>query len=333
MPVIPSRPFDWKRCEFGCEVKSSDDDDAFTDTDPKTVEASSGRARLNRGQLISYIKEQASRQHRTGNFQLYVFGDWARLLWYDRSGGVVSQKFNYKENPKLLATFLWQYSHLSQEQRGWDPTVVAASPAETDLFETMMKPFIERVGRPSESDLSELKCDKFKDTLDNTYPTYKLTVTSPKYSADLLIRRPFFQPFSACGRATRGYLAYDIARGQVVFLKDTWRTDSQDRLPESEIYEVLKGCGIEHLPEVLYAGDVHLANGSRQETFVDTFIRRGYNWARPSAVTRSHVHCRIVQSVAYPLSSFRDSREFVQVLRDILVGKSQLLHFLSSCSP
>lgn len=324
-----SRPFDWKRCEFGCAVKMSDDDDAFTDTNPRSVEDPSDKPRQNRDRLISLMKEQASRQHRTCIFQLYIFGDWARLLFYDRSGGIVSQKFNYKNNPKLLATFLWEYSHLSQEQRGWDPTVVAASPAETDLLETMMRPFIERVGRPSESDLSELKCEVFKDTLNETYPTYKLTIASPEYSADLLIRCPFVQSLSPFGSATRGYLAYDLGRGDVVFLKDNWRTHSMDRLAESEIYDILKGCGVEHLPNVLHAADVLTSHASRQETFVHKHTQNRKRSTSDSQSHRSHVHCRIVQSVAFPISSCRESREFVQALRDALVGRSPTSQRLS----
>ena len=43
-------------------------------------------------------------------------------MWRDRSGAVVSERFDYTKSPVWLAEFIWRFSHLSDEERGWDVT-------------------------------------------------------------------------------------------------------------------------------------------------------------------------------------------------------------------
>lgn len=318
------RPFDWKRCEFGVEVKRSSRADAFTDDNQTTVEAEVQDGRSSRGQLISYVKEQMSRQHRTGMYQIFICGDYARLLYFDRSGGVVTKRFNYHTHPEILADFLWRYSHLDQAARGWDPSVVAATDEEAQLFDERVGQFVDDYGTAPERNLDHLSSKLFAASLGRKadYPTFKIKLESQGYAGTLLIRQPFFEPFSPVGRATRGYVAYVVETEEVVFLKDTWRTTHRaGRKSEAEVYEFLKSRNIPNIPEVIYAADVCGPDGKIQETFLDQFVLKIAPTVKPFGHLRGHIHCRIVQQLAFPLSSFRTSKELVTVLRDALISE------------
>ena len=313
-----ARPYDWKRCEFPVEVKRASRLDAFTDSNTTTIESSAELARSNRGQLISYMKEQMSRQHRTSLHELFIFGDYARLLFFDRSGGVVTKKFNYHEQPELLAKFLWRYNHMDAVARGWDPSVVLATDEESRTFDERVGTFLTKCERASE--VNGFSYEPFAGTLAADYPTYKIELDSPKYSGTLIIRRPFFEPSSPVGRATRGYVAYDWKREEIVFLKDTWRTEHRsERMSEPEVYNFLESKVVPNIPEVLYAADIRLPDGSQQRTVLNRFTTSSE--IRRYGPLRGHTHCRIVQRLAFPLESFRDSKELVRILRDALLGK------------
>src|SRR5215471_6113447 len=58
------------------------------------------------------------------------------------------------------------------------------------------------------------------------------------------------------GCATHGFMAYDISRQQVVFLKDSWRVDLPDINPEGLVYDVLNRANVKHVPNCLASGDI-----------------------------------------------------------------------------
>lgn len=71
------------------------------------------------GQNVAYALDICAKQHRRFCFGISVAGNTARLMYYDRSAIVASRAFSLHKNPELLCDFLWRFSQLSEEQRGY----------------------------------------------------------------------------------------------------------------------------------------------------------------------------------------------------------------------
>lgn len=310
--------------------------------------------------MITYYKEQASRQHRTFMFQIFIFGSFARFLRWDRSGAVVTRRFNYKEVPRLLAGFLWRYGRLSLPDRGWDTNFTLADAVDVDTFQQE----VERVrqeeppetasGR-SKTIYKALQAMKIEDILDDNYPTYTVRIspsTNWNYATKLIIRRPLYEPFSPFGRATRGYLAYDTNDNEFRFFKDIWRIDHRYLVPdpsdddgqgepikqyrsEDEFYTFVKGLDIPQsgLPKVYFAGDVKNEDGSIQKTQTNELPRDDPDvntWRKICLPLRAHVHQHVLQELLCPLQLFKNSRELFCIIHDVLKSTSSHTVFISA---
>ncbi|KAI9057804.1 hypothetical protein FKP32DRAFT_1329420 [Trametes sanguinea] len=99
---------------------------------------------------------------------------------------------------------------------------------------------------------------KFKHSLADGWPRYKLEV-GPENRV-FLIGAPIWVVFSLYGRGTRGYVALDVRRRRLVFLKDCWRPYYQDVEPEGNYLERLNLAAKEEpelrVPTVVAHGDV-----------------------------------------------------------------------------
>ncbi|KAJ8519091.1 hypothetical protein ONZ45_g3920 [Pleurotus djamor] len=94
---------------------------------------------LTRGQLAMYASEICSRQHRTHLYMLYFFHPFVRILRWDRSGVIVTERLKYTEDCTSLITFLWRYTQLNDVERGHDPTVSLATDEEAKLARKLLK--------------------------------------------------------------------------------------------------------------------------------------------------------------------------------------------------
>ncbi|KAL6300807.1 hypothetical protein BKA93DRAFT_752437 [Sparassis latifolia] len=222
-------------------------------------------------------------QHREFCLVVYVFKSLVRLVRWDRVGAIVSEPFNYVAGG-TLQTFIYRVGHMSHAGLGYDPTVVAAMPAEIQLMENCR----ERLNDYHKQCLDEAMSPKWpiykvafyvKDLVDsealrkdarsarqsvptsNSTPhaslddgtTLPIDASNPSLHSDdtsisepvryFLIGRPRFAAHSPTGRATRGYVAYDMETGRLAFLKDTWRPDSSKIHPEREVYELEVAAG------------------------------------------------------------------------------------------
>ncbi|KAF9472691.1 hypothetical protein BDN70DRAFT_900340 [Pholiota conissans] len=63
----------------------------------------------------------------------------AHFLRWDRAGVIISESFNYKEEPDILFDCLWRFEHMSHEQRGGDTSVEWATKGEEEQFEQAVK--------------------------------------------------------------------------------------------------------------------------------------------------------------------------------------------------
>ncbi|GBE84788.1 predicted protein [Sparassis crispa] len=117
-----------------------------------------------------------------------------------------------------------------------------------------------------------------------------------------LIGRPRFAAHSPTGRATWGYVAYDMEAGGLAFLKDTWRPDSSRTHTERQVYERLYRHDVQPFYMVVMSVQPE-NNASRRRTqdFGDSVLGR--------------IHYRLVmKEVGRPLDDHYDSVEMVGVI-------------------
>lgn len=276
------------------------------------------QALATRGQLARYASLVFAHQHRTHIFQLLVCGRHVRFIFWDHSGAIVSDSFDYVEDSALLAQFFWRYSHMSNAQRGFDSSVSVTSSREKRQFRRAMEKFLKDMIDPKNPHRRRLP--QAEDTLDERYPILKVSVEDDVsgQSSEILIQAPFFVSQSALGRATRGYIAYHIASQELVFFKDTWRVKHPRLTAERTVCQKLIKDGVRYVPKIISGGDV-TANDERDSTRCLKWVQLqtldvGYEYPR------DFHHHRLLQPLAYPVESAPNSKEFVIAFRDCLRG-------------
>ncbi|KAI0042476.1 hypothetical protein FA95DRAFT_1610162, partial [Auriscalpium vulgare] len=96
----PLDNIEWTKVEVCIKVKPLADDpfqDPGEDVDRKTSEFEhrTKKADLARGQIASYAHAQHVSHFRTSTLSIYLMGDQARLIYWDRSATAVSERFNF----------------------------------------------------------------------------------------------------------------------------------------------------------------------------------------------------------------------------------------------
>ena len=338
--------FDWHTYGLIVEFKDTEKEDPFrTMEDAKkagTIEKSDDASILTLGQLAHYAAELFSHQHRTHAFQLFIVANFFRVLYWDRAGCIVSDRVDYEKQPQLLADFIWWYNHLSPTQRGWDSTVSEPLPEEVHLFRTEAEKFLKTM---KDKNSSQRYIDGADKTVDPKWPPYKLTIRAEKTgrSQDVIVQKPFDVSGSPTGRTTRAYLAYSLTEGKIVFFKDSWRVDIKELSDEDSIYYDLIAAGIKNIPQVLCAGDVLVHEESPSENGVATVKKvpqvtltqkvaqeEQAEWRIKCSASRDHMHHRVVQELAYSLSTVTGSKQYVQAFLDAINSEFILLSELGS---
>ncbi|KAH7881734.1 hypothetical protein F5I97DRAFT_1932577 [Phlebopus sp. FC_14] len=229
---------DFSRMESWVEFKATASDDPFVDYDVDALpeggetredflekfsfENDTVMAKQIRGQLTAYGLAHLGSQFRNFAFSVLIMGTHARFMRWERAGVVVTRRFNYIENPGLLAGFFWRFSHLSVQGRGTDESVEAADslpPAEE-------KHILQALG------------------LNDGSPLFKYKVPDGEAGRSFFGPRPPCPPYSLIGRSTRALPVYDLEKKKCVYLKDTWRIDASEIKPEGEVYEMLHNAQI-----------------------------------------------------------------------------------------
>ncbi|KAI1791921.1 hypothetical protein LXA43DRAFT_384908 [Ganoderma leucocontextum] len=93
---------------------------------------------LGLGQVAEYMLNLLTHQHRCFAYGFYVKWKFARLLYFDRTGALISEPFDWTEKTSLLHDFVWKVAHMTPEQLGYDPTAQPASELEIDLLRSKM---------------------------------------------------------------------------------------------------------------------------------------------------------------------------------------------------
>lgn len=358
-PVIAERKFDWGTDTLVVEFKYSSADDPFhtkqTIVDQNchqpdawpSFEKEGDAHRKVRGQLAAYAREMFNFQQRTHLFQLLVTGCHARIIFWDHSGAIVSERIDYVNTPDILGEFFWRHNYMTPKARGLDPTAVLADEKDRERFSTAIANFVHNMKDPDHPQRVVPDADL---TTDASFPIYKITVrevsselsetesgtndkkgkakeTHPN-EIELLVQRPVFNAITPVGRATRGYVAIETTRTQEstemdqprvpLFLKDTWRVDHPLLKAERQIYKLLEKYNVKRVPTLICGGDVE-DQGGLQKTVVQDWVDRQKLriWY---ARIRTHFHHRLVQNLAYPIESANDSKEMTTAFYDALGG-------------
>jgi len=117
---------DFSRMELFAEFKFNVTADPFIDPENRPIpnndfERDSEAAQSLRGQLASYAAALSGSQFRIHVFSILICGKNARLMYWDRSGAIVTRAFDYTRLD-YLGLFLHHYG-LAVNLRGYDSTI------------------------------------------------------------------------------------------------------------------------------------------------------------------------------------------------------------------
>ncbi|KAH9030573.1 hypothetical protein EDB83DRAFT_1848361 [Lactarius deliciosus] len=256
------------------------------------------------GQITAYASAQLGSQFRTHVYSIFIMKQTARILRWDRTDTIVTEPIKYNESP-LLAEFFRRYSKASPEMRSMDLSVSDPSPEEKIAAARALE-------------------------LDGAIPLVKLSVPGADGSSLYFVApTPTSVLYTPPGRATRGFRAYDVSRGTLVFLKDSWRIDLPDIRPGGSVYKTLNDAGVRNVPRSLASGDILTAQYHKTQTW--DYVKQP--WACHSDTHfLPHRHYRLaLDIIGRLLVQFNSSYEMVRAVRDALIAhmdahKAGVLH-------
>lgn len=301
---------------------------------PTPFMADSDGAEQARGQIAEYAATVMRVQRRQFLFMIVIIGRCARILRWDRVGAVVSEPINFVADPRSMFRFLFKYGNMKDGERGYDPTAELASPSDIEQMKTCKPQLSKRhqaylddmlsggwllykiripasdIIRPE--DLKSMKAKSATVSASESPATLELDEGSPSSEPRyFVIGKPRYASNSPTGRSTGAFVAYDLARDQLVFYKDTWRWE--DSRTEGEVYKHLHRRGVRQIATPVAEGDVRLEDGTVQRTRTQGFF------APPKAQAR--VHYRLIcEEVGRPLESYQTVKEMLHVILGALIG-------------
>ncbi|VDC01179.1 unnamed protein product [Peniophora sp. CBMAI 1063] len=201
-----------------------------------------------RGQFAMYSHMLFEAGHRVFGFGLVIMPLVARLLRFDRSGVVFSERFDWRGH-WALPTFFHRYERMTRAERGWDTSVSRLSPTATEtlLADGTIRAMIQALPKQTIQPLTLVNGGLFK---------FEVWDEETRSLHSLIAGLPQTRTQTLTGRSTRCYIAYDEEEMSLVYLKDTFRVALETLKKESEVYRVLEKAGVPRLPGFLYGGDV-----------------------------------------------------------------------------
>ena len=318
----PDGRANWSNVELSLEMKTNKGgaDDMFLRDWPH-YPTDSDKRKDNLGQVMSYSTLVFDRQHRTHHFTVVIIGSCARLIYWDRSVAVFTEKFDYKAEPHKLGKFLWCFSRMTPAQRGHDTTVTRVL-RDSDEYKLMRR----RADVPRKVNdciVDEHAREGFEKSLDENWHWYKTTVHDEAGDKEFLIAKPNFIAAGLAGRGTRGYIAIDMAdkEGPFVYLKDSWRVVHDRIQKEGDILSDLNKHNVPNIPTLHCHGDVPNQRADMIEEWKNRYGKLPKT--KGECPLKIHQHYRmVVKEVCLPLSEFQNSRQLILVLLDCLIGTS-----------
>ncbi|KAI0663922.1 hypothetical protein C8Q70DRAFT_905024 [Cubamyces menziesii] len=303
----------WSYIELSIECKTKDVQHDPFDEAKDVPEPVSDVRRSILGQIMTYSILVFDNQHRTHHYTLIIFGDMARIIRWDRSGVVATKKFNYVQDPLMLAQFLWRFARMSPTQRGHDTTAVRVLPGSAD-YKIMQAYKTAPKAIPSKPIIGDHARQLFVESLDGGQ-CWRIRVDDvekgPQY---YLVGKPHTQASGLAGRGTRTYVALDVThrtRRTFAYLKDAWRVAHLKIDQEGKILQELnsadKGGPVSNVPTLRCHGDVEGQVTASQDVWEMKFGGQGLE-----CPLKTHRHYRlVVNEVGLPLNRFKNACELV----------------------
>ncbi|KAJ8091660.1 hypothetical protein PM082_020895 [Marasmius tenuissimus] len=247
---------DFGLMETQAVFRLKDDDDPFCD--PKLgekhvnrkfrVDIDTDARREVLGQITTYAGASLSMNFRTHLFTVLIVGSHARLVRWDRGGGIVTHTFEYAHPRSPLTEFYLRYWQLSRQQQGFEANVVKLDESDKDVQAALGQ--FNRYDRDYWYGLS----DQQRVDIKPPRRWFKVAVGGMSFIVpEPLYCRRFSIPFH---RASRHSLAYCLDTESLCFLKDYWREISAGSLSESDVYDVLEERRIPNVAEKLVGADI-----------------------------------------------------------------------------
>ncbi|KAG1820428.1 uncharacterized protein BJ212DRAFT_1211391, partial [Suillus subaureus] len=282
-----------------------------------TFQSSDKQSISTRAHMVACTNAFFATQFRRFGFSILLCGSRARFVYWDRSGAVVSRRFDYTSNFIPLAEFLWRLNRASPGNRGVDVSVVPIS-----LPESQDRTVREQLGIGSSSPLYgymvpvDTALQKPKDAEGRPLTTHHFYVGP----------RPAPKQCSLLEQRTHSFHVWDVAQKRVVFFKETWRVHSRGTSTESEVYRKLHSRRIRNIPTFEHGGDMS-ALGTK--TITHLFSEA---WWCCTPNHKAHLplvqHRIILRGVERNLSTFKTPKEFLTVFKDALTAHQEAYEYL-----
>ena len=291
------------------ELKRNKSYDPFSNTENTPFEKCTEDALLMRGQITAYATAQLGKQFHHFAFSVVIVGKMVCILHWDCSGAIVSRAFDYVQNPELLVQFFQRFASQTREGHGWDPSVTRID--ETHLPQSIASLEIITVARNA----LDLKFDSSIFLIQVRASDNSSTANGPDFCYYIGGRPPC--PYSLIGWSTWAWRVFNLVTKRVVFLKDTWRINTDDIDPEGETYCKLHNHDVPNIAMVKASGDV----GHR--TVTQSLTHKP--WSKVKETITGHIHYRLVlKEVGNWLDKFHCTRELVTTVHDSIRGMGPL---------
>ena len=284
-------------------------------------EHNSNLGNRSRGQITSYAAAQLGAQCRAFIFSLIVIDNFVRFIRWDRAGAIVTERVNWRDNPSHLAMFLWRFSHSSDSARGHDTTVSIPTLGEIERAKIALNQHALRVVVAQGGTEKDILTAPYSS--DDTFRKFSVVDDGKdRIERFFVASSPQWYSHSPTGRGTKGYLAYDVAAGKVVYLKDSWRYVAEGYKKEGDTYRLLNDNNVQWVPQLVCSCDI-----DGQQTRTHEFC--GEKWCSRVTAVKHHKHHRLVlEDVGRPLRQYNSTKELSQVIWDSIEGKSAVCSML-----
>ncbi|KAL6308493.1 hypothetical protein BKA93DRAFT_822241 [Sparassis latifolia] len=353
-----SRPWLYQRLPFLCMASKDSDPFAFIPqgSDSFTTYHHNKAMAIRKQTLelmVAHVRALFSHQQRVFLFSVLIFGTQARLVRWDRMGGVVTEAFPISGAPHLSG-FLACFARLDPALQGDDPFAEAV-PRTSRNFALMQDAAL----NPPQGTTRYAKELFAKSIEDPTWTCYRLRIIPAETETKLrkparrrrraattktrrtrappppptgeeaeeaqahyfLVGRPHVADEQFPGRGTREYVALDCASGELVFLKDMWRHKPHNSWCEGHTLAALNKAGVVNVPTLVCHGDVGCQRSRTHEFWGRDESEAGSstNMKKTPTFPGEVRHYRLVQKeICRPLGHFRHGREMLQIVVDCM---------------
>ncbi len=352
----------WSALELGIKCKldaSMDPLDEREDDNESTAEGCKDVW----AQLLSYTALVFKFQKRLFHHIVVFFGRYARIIRFDHSGIVATEKIDYTKDGARLTQFFVRYGRFQSKNRGHDPTATRINGKDSDMagLATAMHKYGQEVAEQRPKDHVPAL---FNKTLDEQWPWWKLEVYDEitDWCHFFAVGKPHFYSGGVVGRGTCGYIAVPLDEDNTptplrirkdgrptplskdddpspmdaghekskdvyfVYLKDAWRVNHPSIEKEGAVLRVLNQHKVHFVPTLLCHGDL-----AGQDTLsYAKWPTYHANQESHDCPLKAHQHYRlVVAEVGKPLSEFTHGRELVTAILCCVIGES--LHTILTC--